>query len=331
MKIAIVIPNWNGADWISECLTSLENQTLKVSIIVVDNGSIDNSVELIEKQFPAITILRNKTNLGFAGGVNTGIRYVIKQGFDAVALFNNDAVADRFWLESLANCLEKDPTLGAVASKLLNSDGTKIDSTGDYYSSWGLTIARQRDEPAEQAPSKQELVFGSSAGASLYRLSALQEIGLFDERFFAYYEDTDVSFRLQIFGWKIIFCPTAIVRHATGSTSSKLKGFTTYQTTKNLPMLFWKNVPLALMPRMLPRFTLAYYLILGNSLLTERRWPALKGHLVWLTNIPYSLRERRRIQSSKRVSSDYIWSILHKELPPDADRLRRVQRLLRIP
>src|SRR6201999_312952 len=90
---------------------------------------------------------------------------------------------------------------------------------------------------------KQTAVFVASGGASLYRIKMLQEIGLFDEDFFAYYEDVDLSFRAQLAGWKVAYAPRAVAYHQIGATSGHIKGFTTYQTIKNLPLLFYKNVP----------------------------------------------------------------------------------------
>lgn len=323
MKVYVVVLNWNGKDFVEKCLDSLQKQTYKAEVILIDNGSTDGSVELIKSKYPKIHLVEESKNHGFAGGVNIGIKYAIKNGADAVALFNNDAVADKNWLKELQKVLADNKEVAAVTPKLLSENGERIDSTGDFYSIWGLTIARQRDEPANTAVGRQEEVFGACGGASLYRISALKDAGLFDEKFFAYYEDTELSFRLQLRGWKIMYCPTALATHATGSTGSRIKGFTTYQTVKNLPMFFWKDVPTGLLFRMFPRFLLIYCLIFFNSLFSnERRWPAIKGKLMCIKNIPYTFKERRKIQKRRKVSNDYIWSMLYQDLPPDAHRLR---------
>lgn len=324
MKVYVVVLNWNGKDFVEKCLDSLQEQSYSAEIVVVDNGSTDGSMELIEGKYPDIHLIKESRNHGFDGGVNIGIEYAIKNGADAVALFNNDAIADKNWLKELQKVLASNKNIAAVTPKLLSHNGRQIDSTGDLYCTWGLTIARQRDETAKVAFNEQEEVFGACAGASLYRVAGLKDIGFFDEKFFAYYEDTDLSFRLQLRGWKIIYCPAAIADHATGSTSSRISGFTTYQTMKNLPMLFWKDVPAKLLLHMAPRFFLAYHLIFLNSLFHKgRRWPAIKGYIIWIKNIPYTIGERRKIQKNRKVSNEYIWSILLKDLPPDATRLRR--------
>lgn len=322
-QVSIVVLSWNEKKLTEKCINSLLSQTLKPDIVIVDNGSEDGSYEYLKKKFAKITLIRNPKNLGFAGGVNTGIKHCLKNSFQYTALLNNDAYVEKNWIETLVNKLENDQNLAVVAGKLLKMDEKTIDSTGDQYSSWGLPIARQRSLPADKAVAKDENVFGATAGACVYRVKALKEIGLFDEKFFAYYEDTDLNFRLQLAGWKILYTPDAVGYHKIGGTSNKLKGFTTYQTIKNLPMLFWKNVPLKLLPKMLPRFFIVYSLILLSSIVKGRGIPTIKGFILSIKNIPHTLIARWKIQKSRKVSNGYIWSILYKDLPPDAHRLRR--------
>jgi GT2 family glycosyltransferase len=326
MKVAVVIPNWNGADMIAACLTALEAQSYEHDVVVVDNGSVDNSVQIIEDQFPDITLLKNKKNLGFAGGVNTGIRYALDTNFDAIALLNNDAITDEAWLENLVVNLEKFPEAGIVTCKLLGGDGSHIDSTGDIYTTWGIPYPRGRDEPTSDKYDTDQWIFGASGGASLYRAAMLREIGLFDEDFFAYYEDVDISFRAQLAGWKVRYEPKATVNHTTSSTGSKIPGFFTYQTIKNYPLIFWKNVPTSLLPMMLPRFTLAHAIFELKGLLTPSRTvPTIKGILKALSLMPKKLRERKSIQKNRKVTDDYIKSMLTWDLPPNAHKLRSLR------
>lgn len=325
-NLVVVIPNWNGADRIAECLSSLGAQTLTHEIVVVDNGSTDNSVAIIEEDFPAVTLLKNAVNIGFAGGVNTGIRYAIKNGFEAIALLNDDAVADTSWLEVLAESMKSYPEAGIVTGKLLGIDKFHIDSTGDIYTTWGIPFPRGRDETDTGQYDESAWVFGASGGASLYRTAMLDEIGLFDEDFFAYYEDVDLSFRAQLAGWKVRYEPRAEAYHATSSSGGKIPGFFTYQTIKNYPLLFWKNVPASLLPMMLPRFTLAHFIFELKGLLTPTRTvPTIKGILKALSLMPKKLRERKSIQKNRKVTDDYIKSILTWDLPPNASKLRRLR------
>ncbi|HTE22537.1 MAG TPA: glycosyltransferase family 2 protein [Candidatus Limnocylindria bacterium] len=327
LKTCVVIPNWNGRAEIGACLDSLLKQSLNATIIVVENGSTDGSLEFIRQNYHQVDLVVNQKNLGFAGGVNSGIRRAKQLGADYVALLNNDALVHKDWLKHLATALYEDAELSAAASKLLSGDKKHIDSTGDFYTTWGLPFNRQRGEPASRAISHEGLVFGPCAGAALYRMAALDDVGLFDEDFFAYHEDADLHFRLQLAGWQTLYVPQAEAYHQTGTTSGKIKGFTTYQTFKNYPLLFWKNVPARLLPVMLPRFTLVYLFIYCNSLVSGRGWPATKGLLRMLTLLPKKLLERRHIQKSRKVSIDYINSVLVHDLPPNAARLRRFRAL----
>lgn len=323
-KYYIVVPNWNGAHHIDACLKSLTVQSLDASVIVVDNNSTDGSVELIEREFPDVALIKNKRNLGFAGGVNTGINYAIKLGAKYIALLNNDAIADKKWLEYLVGYLDTHSKVGIVASQIINSQNRLLDSTGESYTTWGLPFPRGRDEPANTGY-EEGLVFGASGGASLYRVSMLQEVGLFDKDFFAYYEDVDLSFRAQLAGWEVAYEPKAVVHHEIGATSSQVKDFTVYHTLKNLPFLFWKNVPTRLMPRMLLRFKLAYFAILFSAISRGQALAALKGLFHFLILLPKKLVQRWKIQRNRKVSSQYIKSILTYDLPPGAVRLRSLR------
>lgn len=319
---AVVIPNWNGETYISDCLYSLQEQTVLPHIIVVDNGSSDGSLTLIQKQFPNVELISLPQNTGFSGGVNVGIRRAIEKKYDFVGLFNNDAVANPTWFAELLKILSGQPESGIATCKLMDIDKTYLDSTGECYTLWGLPYARGRGEPVANTYDSDTSIFGASGGASLYRVKMLEQIGLFDEDFFAYYEDVDISFRAQLAGWKVAYVPAAEAYHATGTTSAKIKGFTTYQTMKNLPLLFWKNVPGSLLAKMLPRFTLAYIAFFFSALQRGQGWVACKGFGRMLALLPGKLIERQRIQKDRNVSIGYIRSMLTWDLPPNAHKLR---------
>ena len=323
-KLYVVIPNWNGAGVIRACLDSLANQTEKVSVIVVDNGSTDKSVEIIEAEYPDISLLKHSRNLGFSGGVNAGIKYALGLGAEYIALLNNDAVADSDWAKELSVVLDRNPKVGIAASKMIDAKAKTLDSTGEFYTIWGLPFPRGRGDSIDDQ-NENELIFGASGGASMYRSKMLRHIGLFDNDFFAYYEDVDLSFRAQLAGWMVAYTPKAVVRHKIGSTSGTIGGFVTYQTLKNLPMLMWKNVPWALMPKVWPRLTLAYLAICGRALQRGQFGPFFKGTLVGTLLLPKKLFQRHKIQNNRRVSPEYIDSILVHDLPPDAQSLRTLR------
>lgn len=329
---AIIILNWNGISDTLECLASLEEMSGRetATIVIVDNGSRGDDAATLQEYsdtHPQTVLLKNIANLGFAGGVNTGIRYALKNNFAYIALINNDAVVDKNWLTALTNTAQKDSTTGAVTSLLLHRDGSTIDSTGDWYSTWGLPFPRGRNEPVNKLP-QPGAVFGATGGATFYKAEMFEAIGLFDEDFFAYYEDVDISFRAQLAGWKVLYEPKAIAYHKQGATSDKIPGFTVYQTFKNLPLLYLKNVPRGLLFSIGVRFYFAYGLMFINTFTHGTGLYAIKG--AWQAFIlgwKKLFRERPAIQHSKKVPTSYIKSILWNDLPPDQTGIRKVRKL----
>lgn len=323
-KPVVVIPNLNAGEELVATVNSLLAQTVTPHIIVVDNASTDGSTDFL-REHPEVELIRNTHNEGYAGGVNPGLKRAIELGATYAGPFNDDAVADSQWLENLVAYLDSHPEAGAAMPKVLRADKQHLDSTGDYYTNWGLAYPRGRDElDTGQYDDKTE-VFGASGAACLYRVAALQEVGLLDEDFFAYYEDVDLSFRLQLAGWKIGFVPESRVYHAIGMTSGRIKGFTTYQTMKNTPLLLAKNVPQKYLWRIGWRFMLARFFFFGRAILRGQGWTALKGDLAATKLLIKKRDERRRIQRNKKVSDEYIWGIITHDLPPNAQNLRSLR------
>lgn len=329
INVLIVVLNWNGENDTISCLDSLLRLTYgNYKILVIDNGSRTDSVEALKKYEQShkelVEVIYNQKNLGFAGGVNTGITWALENNFDAVALFNNDASADSSWLSYLVKGL-KNEEVGISTGLLLHESGKTIDSTGEFYSKWGLPFPRNRCENIVFA-SKDGFVFGASGGATLYRSEMLREIGLFDDDFFAYYEDVDISFRAQLAGWKVYYNSEAIAYHKQGATSKKIPGFAVYQTFKNLPLLFIKNVPTSLLLPIGIRFYFAYLLMYANSFTHQTGWMATKGLFKASILKPKALKQRLVIQRNKRVTDEYIKSILWDDLPPDQTGLRKLRK-----
>lgn len=326
-KPVVIIPNLNGGTDLLNAVTSLEKQTFLPHIIVVDNASMDGSLEALTESHPGVEIIRNPKNYGYAGGINPGFRRAIELGADYAAPFNDDAVADEQWLEHLVGFMDDNRMYGAACSKVLKTDGT-IDSTGDYLTTWGLPYPRGRGEADDGQYDSATDIFAASGAASLFRVDALEEVGFFDEDFFAYYEDVDLGFRLQLSGWKVGYVPTAKVYHKVGMTSDRMKGFTTLQTMKNQPLLLWKNLSVGQLLRVWPRFYAAYVLFFARAISRGQGWSALKGavlsFLLGFKKIP----ERRRIQKNKKVTNAYIWSLLVPDLPPNAKALRKLRRVI---
>lgn len=330
-RVAVVVLNYRGMEDTVECLASLSKQSYKnFTIVAVENGSGDSSVEgfkTLEATYgDKLQTLYNDTNLGFTGGVNTGIRWGLEHDYDYIALFNNDAVADKDWLKNLVESSKRNDA-GMTTGLLLLEGGKTVDSTGDWFSKWGLPFPRNRGDELENAAMAGP-VFGATGGATLYSSAMLREIGFFDDDFFAYYEDADISFRAQLAGWKVYYEPTAIAYHKLSQTSKKMKsGFTVYHTFKNMPLVFIKNVPFQLLFSVGIRFYFAYWLMLAHAIVRGRGWPALKGAAMSLVLGIKKLGTRWHIQRHKKVSASYIKSIMWDDLPPDQTGIRKVRSL----
>lgn len=316
MKVFVVIPNWNGVEMLAKCLQSLKQQSLKHTVIVVDNGSTDKSIEMIEKNFKEVVILKNSKNLGFVGGVNPGINYALENQATAIALFNNDAIADENWLKNMYETLQKEEKAGIVTCKLLRDDKKHLDSTGDFYSVWGIPFPRGRNQIDNKQFDSEKYIFGASGGASIYRPKMLREIGYFDERFFAYYEDVDISFRAQLAGWKVLYEPKAIAYHEVSATSSKMGNFARYHSIKNFLILYTKDMPAKLYWKYLPVFLYQFLRTTIRSILDRQIHVWLKALFKFFVYLPSILKDRRNIQKTQKVDTDYIEKILYKNRPP---------------
>lgn len=316
-RVLITILNFNGWEETLPCMDTVLSQShTNYHVLLIDNGSADESIEKLAhfESHDKVTLLKNPDNLGFAGGVNIGINHAIEHDYPYIALLNNDALLTKTWLETVIGSLKKHQ-VSSVTGLLLNGDGTKIESTGDSYSIWGLPFPRQRDEPVEVAE-ESGLVFNGTAGASLYTTALFKDIGLFDEKFFAYFEDTDIGMRAQLAGHKSYYDKSAIANHEHGTTSGKMPGFTVYQTFKNTPLIILKDIPSSMLLGVGGRFFVIYWLLFIRAVLRGQFIVASKGVLRSITLIPHALRQRRVIQRKRSVSIGYLRSVIYPELPP---------------
>jgi GT2 family glycosyltransferase len=305
------VVNWNGKELLQDCLGALQRQTYRCfTVILVDNGSNDGSVEFVNSYYPDIKTISLPDNVGFSAANNIAIKTVKTE---YVALLNNDAVADPLWLQSLLETLESCPEAGFAASKMLFYDNPGIiDRTGDGYTRAGTGLLRGRGEPASSY-NKQEWIFGACAAAALYRTRMLRDIGLFDEDFFLLYEDVDLSFRAQLRGYKCLYVPEAIVHHKGSGSIIYDSPTSVYYSHRNLEWVYIKNMPAGLILKTI--FPHIIYDIAAFFFFTARgrskdfikaKWDALKG-------LKKALKKRRQIQDNRKVGDDYIWGLFEKE------------------
>ena len=245
-KVTVVIPNWNGIQFLKTCMDSLMRQDSDdFEILMVDNASADDSVSFVRENYPSVRILENAENLGFSGGVNVGI-HATETPY--VLLLNNDVEVETHFVSGLLNAMESDERIFSVSARMVNfRERELLDDCGDLYTVFGWQAQRgvgQRvDNPKYLKPAK---VFSACGGAALYRMSALQETGLFDEQHFAYLEDIDIGYRGLLYGYRNAYCPDAVVYHIGSAASGAVKysDFKVKLSARNSVYLYYKNMPL---------------------------------------------------------------------------------------
>ena len=248
MKLSIIIPHHNGEELLYNCLQSLLNHISiqDFEIIVVDNGSTDNSVVKAKEKFPSINLLTSKTNLGYSGGCNFGAKNA--KG-EYIIFLNNDTFHTKNWIEELISFLDKNPQAGAAQPKILNA--IKRDTfdyaggAGGYIDKYCFPFVRGRIFNSLEKDSKQyddiKKIFWASGAAFIIRSELLQQLNYFDNIYFAYMEEIDLCWRLQALGLGVWNVPTSIIYHY-GKQTIKENTFTShYLNHRNSWILFLKN------------------------------------------------------------------------------------------
>ncbi len=243
MKVSVVIPNYNGKKFIKECMDALEKQTYTdFETILVDNGSLDGSRSFIKEHYPQIKFIPLDKNYGFSAAVNVGIR---ESKGEYVVLLNNDTQVQKDWLEHLVSCIEKDKTIFSCSSKMIRyNERHLIDDAGDEYTILGWAKKRG-DGKSVGLFNEDKQVFSACAGAAIYRRRVFDQIGFFDESFFAYLEDVDMGYRANIYGYKNIYCSKALVYHIGSATTGATRhnAFKVKLSARNSFYLAYKNMP----------------------------------------------------------------------------------------
>lgn len=253
-KTSVVVPNYNGIGYLADCLDALKNQERKADLlIVIDNGSTDGSCELIRERYPEVLLRAFPENTGFCGAVNEGIRISKERGMDYCILLNNDTKAEPGFTGALTEAIREDERIFSCQAKMLSmADPSLIDDAGDLYCALGWAFARGKGRPEERYTKKTD-IFSSCAGAAIYRMSAFDRIGYFDERHFAYLEDTDIGWRARISGMRNVFVPEARVLHVGSASSGSLYNhFKVHNASRNSIYLIAKNMPAAQLVLNLP-------------------------------------------------------------------------------
>lgn len=340
--VTVVTVTYNGADLVLRCLEGLARQELgglRAQVVVVDNASVDGTADLVAREHPEVRLVRSPVNTGFAGGNNLALDTVTSP---YVVLLNNDAVPEPGFVAALVRGLQDRPEEVAaltatvlladrfrpagphdVTGRLVGPSGahvrdpqgstTLVNSTGNVVRTDGYGVDRGwledaalHDPPAE--------VFGFCGAAAVLRTSALRDVGTFDEDFFLYYEDTDLSWRLRLAGYRVEHCPQAVVHHQHAASSGEGSEVFRFHDGRNRLLTLVKN---ATWPRALR--ALARYVLTTASIGLRRSqpWPLVRTRLRVLAStvrmLPATIGKRRRIGRSARVPRATVETLL---VPP---------------
>ena len=261
-RVSVVVVNFNGVRLLADCLDSIAAQEVPggLEVVVVDNASTDGSREHLRAR-PDVRLVEVDRNLGFAGGNNVGIRAA---SADLVALLNTDARARPGWLAGLAAALDGDPGAGAATPKVVfPGRPVRIQNAGSVIYRDGSGADRGSGELDAGQYDRPEEVFAFCGNGVMLRRRALDEAGLFDEDFFAYYEDTDLSWRLRRRGWRILYRPEAVVEHDHATTSGEWSPQFVFWVDRNRLLMIARNASAG--------FAARAVLSLGRLVLAGRR------------------------------------------------------------
>ncbi len=288
-KVTVIIPHWNGMEVLDPCLRSLAaSDYSNLDIVVVDNASEDDSVASIHRDFPQVTVIENSENLGFAGGCNVGLRH--KQSH-LYLILNNDTTHEPDWIQHLVDRMESDPKIAGVQPKIMSAQNPKVfDYAGGVgglmdvlafpYALGRIFTTMEEDDGFYDSPRD---IFWASGTALLLRGNALDEVGLFDEDFFAHMEEIDLCWRLHNADWRIVNAPASKIYHHSGWTLPPDRYQKKYLNHRNNLMMIIKNYPTAYLAAVLPaRIALEGAAFIFSALIRDwKRMAAIVMALAW--------------------------------------------------
>jgi GT2 family glycosyltransferase len=309
-RLSVVIPHWNAKQFLKTCLDALAAQNYPdVEIIIVDNASTDGSQQYIKDLYPAVRLIELPENRGFTGACNAGIQAATGE---FISLLNNDTEVEPQWAGAIVEGFRQFTDAGIIASRMMLFDKRDtFHAAGDFYRVDGQPGNRGVWQHDDGQYSQADYIFSACGGASAYRRKMLDEIGLLDDDFFFSLEDIDLGWRAQLAGYRCVYIPDAVVYHmlsATGGgvTSSFYAGRNTlYVLFKDYPSPLWRKHGWKIFRNQLS--------IAWDALRAWRGEAArarLRGIMVGVFHLPRILRKRREIQGSRRVSIEYLESIL---------------------
>jgi len=315
--VTVVVPTLEAGQTLNECLASLERQTFSDFEVVV----VDNSGRRAVGSGERVCVISNDHNVGFGAAVNQAFR---QSASSYIAVLNDDATVHPQWLESLVAAIEPRPDVGMCASQVRLAGTDRLDSAGMLLCLDGSSKQRGHLESAEAYARKEQALLPSGS-AALYRREMLEEIGLFDETFFLYCEDTDLGLRARWAGWECLYVPEAIAEHRYSHSSGKASALKAYYVERNRLFVIFKNfrlldllpVPFYAMARYFWHFV---YALRGRGKAAEFQreqgslallpWYVIRGHLELLLRLPRIWRQRRAMK--RRITAKQFRRLIRR-------------------
>ena len=327
----MAIPTLADDDTLADCLRSLESQTLEdFEVVVIDNSGANRA----RASGARVRLIENAHNAGFGAAVNQGFR---SSQSPYLATLNDDAVADRRWLEMLVACADQNPRAGMFASEVHLANTGRLDSAGMLIAKDGSSKQRGHgQDPAAFAHLGEALL--PSGSAALYRREMLDEIGLFDESYFLYCEDTDLGLRGRWAGWECLYVPGAVVEHKYSHSAGRASPIKAYYVERNRLYTVLKNFPWRMLMWVRPASAVRYFwhaigMLRGTGKAAEFRregnslahllFLLVRAHAASVVRLPRLWRERRRIRATRRLSASEFQALLTQH----SISLRRVAEL----
>lgn len=292
-KVSVVTVCHNGRHHLARCLPSLFGQNYEpFEVIVVDNGSTDGLAQWLQTEYPQVILIHNRENLGYCFAANQGMR---QSRGEYVIVLDDDTVLEPGFLTAMVEAAASDDDVGMVASQIvLDHAPNLLDSAGIEVDWAGLAWNRHLGKPAAGETTELIDVFGPAGAAGLYARKMLDQIGLLDDDYFIYYDDSDIAWRGQRAGWRCLYTPKAKVRHIHSATSGKWSPFKTYLLGRNKLWTMAKNYPLGSFLLYLPLILTFEAAAILYGLIVLRNTAALRGRIAALRGITLPLAKRRQ-------------------------------------
>lgn len=299
--VDIIIVNFNGGEFIEECIEAVKNQTLTAfHVYLVDNNSTDGSAKLLISDDDRFSVIHNQKNVGFAAACNQAAAL---SNAPWIAMLNPDTVPESNWLEKALHCGEINNAEMVGCTQLSKLNPAVLDGIGDAYSPFGLAWRGGFGWSVDKAPTNDGYVFGPCAAAALYRRNTYIDAGGFDERFFCYVEDVDLAFRLRLFGAVCVHCSQAVVFHVGSGITGRTSDFTIYHGTRNRVWTWFKNAPLLMLWLATPFVAITNFAFLFRSLFHGKFKCTARALGDALHGLPGVIQSRGQIQKKRTINS----------------------------